>query len=191
MFCSYVTCQLYLIESLAREKRSPCNNATAIRSKRSPQRPNNNDGKPMPQQHDGQQHQDRSDENRNDNDPRQGQNENTNYRVRRSAKPCNGQNGQPIGVPTNNVPQQQQQQQQPPGGVNIGDLQRDQNQRTRRDVNDPDKVLPSTSNNEDKNLFERIVQVAKEVVARFTRWVDEMDKEQSMTTTKNPSEKPK
>lgn len=126
------------------------------------------------------------------------QNSNGYGRKKRSPKPCNG-NGQPTGQSTNNLPtqqlpQQQQPQQIPPGGVNINNLQRDQqNARVRRSVQDPDKVLPGASNDE-KNLFDRIIEVAKEVVARVTRWANENEKEIAAADTKitpNVPEKPK
>ncbi|KAG4069956.1 hypothetical protein HA402_015180 [Bradysia odoriphaga] len=193
--------QLLPQETVVREKRTPCNNATALRSKRSPQRPNG-DNTSQPNEPRNQLERDNKNEDNThgqnlQNDNRNGYGgtkDNRNYRKKRSAKPCNGQNGngQPIGAPTNNFPQlpqtQQPQQQQPIGGVNIGDLQRDQNQRVKRNVNDPDKVVPS-SDIDDRNLFERVVQVTKEVFSRVARWIADMDKE--MTDLKLSSEKPK
>ncbi|XP_037051062.1 sporozoite surface protein 2-like isoform X3 [Bradysia coprophila] len=195
--------QLLLLpqETVVREKRTPCNNATAPRSKRSPQRPN---GDFPPQQNEPRHQLERDNKNEDNthgqnlqNDNRNmngygGTKDNRNYRMIRSAKPCNGQNGQngqPIGAPTNTFPQlPQTQQPQQPNGVNIGDLQRDQNQRVTRSVTDPDKVVPS-SDIDDKNLFERVVQVTKEVFSRVARWIADMDKE--MTDLKMSSEKPK
>lgn len=193
---------------MVREKRSPCRNATDLRSKRSALKPTDN----IPRG--SEPNQDRNWENENRNLNANGENleqehrnlngyggnsQNANYRrKKRSAKPCNGNNQTPggNGVPTNNfptLPQQQtqsqqfpqlpQQQQQAPNGVNIGDLQRDQIQRRRRNVDDPDNVLPNSSTN-DQNLFERLVQVAKEIISRVTRWANDAD-------PKNAAEKPK
>lgn len=181
---------------MERVKRTPSQNAP--RPKRSPQRPN--DDFP-PQQNETRYQLERDNKNhgppqgQNDNrNPNGGDNGNRNFRKKRSAKPCNGQNGNGLanGVPTNSSPQlsqlPQQQQQPTTSSVNIGDLQRDQNERTRRDVNDFDKVLPATSA-DDKNLFDRVMQVTKEVFSRVARWIADMDKD--MSDSKMSSEKPK
>ncbi|KAJ6632895.1 hypothetical protein Bhyg_17061 [Pseudolycoriella hygida] len=101
----------------------------------------------------------------------------TAVRSKRSAKPCNGPPNGNIGSATNSFPSQslpQQTQPPPNNGVNIADLQRDQNQRTRRAVDDPDRVIPSSSV-DDKNLFDRIMEVAKEIASRIKNWTESMD----------------